>query len=106
VISKCANPKCDVKFHYSHEGRLFAYEIRNPKEPCRDVPGVICKKKPKRAAVYFWLCGRCCRLLTLHFTISAGMTLVSNQSEEIADQNTGPTPRVLREHGGFVRRYA
>jgi hypothetical protein len=52
------------------------------------------------------LCGRCCRLLTLHFTISAGMTLVSKQSEEIADQNTGPTPRVLREHGGFVRRYA
>ena len=46
MIRKCANPDCDVEFRSSREGRLFPFEIRNPTGPCRDVPAVICEKKP------------------------------------------------------------
>ena len=79
MIRECANPDCNAEFLYAHEGQLFSYEIRNPKEPCRDVPAAICRKKPGRAVVYFWLCEQCCERFTLHFTISSGVTLISNK---------------------------
>ena len=87
MIRECANPDCNAEFLYAHEGQLFSYEIRNPKEPCRDVPAAICKKKPGRAVVYFWLCEQCCERFTLHFTISSGVTLISKRSEYNAEQN-------------------
>ena len=98
MITKCANPECDTEFLHSEEGQLFAYEIRNPHQPCKDVPAAICKKKPKRAVVYFWLCERCCHRLTLHFTVSSGVTLVLKHSE--AEQDA------VRDQEDFERRYA
>ena len=76
MIRKCANPTCDIEFRSSHQGRLFRFEIKSPTEPCRDVPAVICEKKPGRATVYFWLCERCCGRFTLQFTESAGVRLM------------------------------
>jgi hypothetical protein len=87
MIRECANPNCDAEFLYANEGQLFPFEIRNPKEPCRDVPAAICRKKPGRAVVYFWLCEQCCERFTLHFTISSGVRLISKPSEYNAKRN-------------------
>ena len=86
MIRKCANPDCEVEFHCSREGRLFPFEIKNPTEPCRDVPAVICEKKPGRATVYFWLCERCCGQFALQFTVNTGVRLTPRYSERNADE--------------------
>lgn len=86
MITKCANPDCRVEFRYSDKGQLFAYEIRNLKEPCHDVPAVICERKPGRATVYFWLCAPCSTRFTLQFTVSTGLQLVPLALDDEGDE--------------------
>jgi hypothetical protein len=88
VIKKCANPNCNREFRYSREGHLFPYEIKDPEEPCHDVPAVICEKKPGRTTVYFWLCEQCCDQFTLQFTVSTGVTLVLKCSDRDTDRKS------------------
>jgi hypothetical protein len=106
VISKCANPHCNRDFRYSHEGRLFPYEIKDPEEPCRDVPAVICEKKPGRATIYFWLCAQCCERFTLRFAVSTGLRLISVHSEDNANRDTDSQVCGVREPEIDGRRYA
>lgn len=106
MVKKCANPDCNTEFRYSHEGHLFPYEIKDPAEPCRDVPAVICERKPGRATLYFWLCERCCGQFTLQFTVSTGVTLVPKYSEWDADRKSHSQSNAAREPEGFERRYA
>jgi hypothetical protein len=106
VIRQCANPECDTEFLYADEGQLFPYEIRNPKEPCKDVPAVICKKKPGRAVVYFWLCAQCCQRFTLRFTMSSGVRLVSKRSEFDGRRNQKSLIDVASKIATAGQRYA
>lgn len=106
MIRKCANPACDIEFRSSHEGRLFPFEIKNPTEPCRDVPAVICEKKPGRATVHFWLCGRCSCRFTLQFTLSTGVRLMPAYSEQNADGETNVRANAAIEPESYRRRYA
>lgn len=106
MVNKCSNPNCNTEFRYSREGRLFPYEIRDPEEPCRDVPAVICNEKPGRATVYFWLCKQCCRQFTLQFTVSAGVTLALRCSERDAYRISHSQLNAVSEDEGFERRYA
>ena len=87
MVNRCSNPNCNSEFRYSCEGHLFPFEIKDLEEPCRDVPAVICNRKPGRATVYFWLCEQCCSQFTLQFTVSAGVTLVPMHSERDADRH-------------------
>ena len=106
MIRKCANPDCDVEFRSSHEGRLFPFEIRNPTGPCRDVPAVICEKKPGRATVCFWLCERCCGRFTLQFTVSTGVRLTPACSGQAAQRKTKVRANPAAEPESYGRRYA
>ena len=106
MIRKCANPDCDVEFRCSREGRLFPFEIRNPTDPCRDVPAVICEKKPKLATVYFWLCKRCCGQFTLQFTVSTGLRLTPACSKQDPDRKTNLRANAAIEPESYRRRYA
>ena len=104
MIRKCANPACDVAFRSSHEGRLFPFEIRNPTEPCHDVPVVICRKQPGRATVYFWLCERCCDRFILRFSASSGVTLTPACTGQAAQRSTTERPNQMAEpesYGGM-----
>jgi hypothetical protein len=106
MVNKCSNPICNTEYRSSHEGQLFPYEVRDPEESCRDVPAVICDKKPGRATVYFWLCEQCCSQFTLQFTMSAGVTLALKYSERDADRTSLSQSSAVREGEGFKRRYA
>lgn len=76
MVDKCANPLCPSLFRYFGKGRLFAFELRSPTLPCRDVPAAICEKHPSHATVCFWLCECCCRDLIVTFSSSEGMQVV------------------------------
>lgn len=76
MISHCANPKCRAPLHYLRGGRLYRFEVKSPAEPCHDVPNAICASKPARAAIFFWLCERCCGRFSLKFDLRLGVRLV------------------------------
>lgn len=106
MISKCANPICNTEFRSSREGQLFPYEIKDPEEPCRDVPAVICEKRPRHATVCFWLCEQCCAQFTLQFAVSTGVTLVPKYSEWDGDRESCAQLKAARDPEGVERRYA
>ncbi len=106
MIRKCANPGCDVEFRSSREGRLFPFEIKNPTEPCHDVPALICEKKPGRETVYFWLCERCCDQFTLQFTVNTGLRLTPACSEQGPDRKTNVRANAAAGPENYERRYA
>jgi hypothetical protein len=81
MVGKCANPLCDSTFRYFGQGRLFAFELRSPSLPCRDVPRAICEKHPSHATVCFWLCECCSCDLTVTFSASEGMQVVPRTDE-------------------------
>jgi hypothetical protein len=106
VIRKCANSKCNTEFRYSHEGRLFPFEIKSSEEPCRDVPAVIYDKKPGRATVYFWLCDLCCRRLTLRFSVRSGVSLTPRPAGQNPDRRTISQANATADPERLRRRYS
>jgi len=76
MVGKCANPDCSSRLHYLRDGKLFKFEIRNPTGPCRDVPVAICRNRPARANVFFWLCQDCCSRLSVSFEPRTGVRIV------------------------------
>jgi hypothetical protein len=72
MVSKCANPKCQERFRYLHEGKLFRL----------DVNGVVAEHqtpeagKTLRRLEFFWLCDSCAGRMTLRSEPGRGVTLV------------------------------
>jgi len=66
MLDKCANPACAAKFHRLSEGRLFVSETE-----------VEYQSSPSECHAaqlqYFWLCGSCCRTMTV--TVQKGKTV-------------------------------
>ena len=77
MISKCANPKCEVEFHYLRGGRLYRFDVRRPKAPCTDLPNAILAQNPSNTTVYFWLCEKCSKVNTVQFSLTKGMKVQS-----------------------------
>jgi hypothetical protein len=94
VIQKCANPECGSEFLYASRGRLFAYEIRHPSAPCRDVLSPICEMKRSHAAVCFWLCELCSLRFTLYFTSKAGLSVLARPE---ASKTSSRSPGVVEQ---------
>ena len=98
MIQKCANPECGSEFRYSNRGRLFPFEIRHPKAPCRDVPSAICSMKPSHATILFWLCENCAPRFTVRFTPETGLSIAAfprsqgSQSKKSSDQELVQRP--------------
>lgn len=89
MIGKCSNPECNAEFRYASRGRLYSFEVRNPRQPCHDVPPAICERKPSHATVNFWLCDNCCARFSLQFSIHTGLMVVPKRiaaAEKIAGQ--------------------
>lgn len=103
MVDKCANPLCPSLFRYFGKGRLFAFELRSPTRPCRDVPPAICEKHPSHAMVCFWLCEDCSRKLTVTFSAGEGMQVVPQKKvphpgTQPEDDFNSPIPALPAEH--------
>jgi hypothetical protein len=71
MVSKCANPRCNVTFLYFHSGQLFRFETSaRDTAQARDIDEM---KKPVRRLEFFWLCDDCARNLTLGFKKEVGV---------------------------------
>ena len=57
MVHKCANAACSASFHTLRDGRVFVKEVEND---ARSSGNGLC-----RQLRYFWLCGVCCRTLTV-----------------------------------------
>jgi hypothetical protein len=58
MLAKCANPKCENRFRYMREGKLFTFRAMS-------IADQIGKMFP--AAEYWWLCSPCASTLTIRF---------------------------------------
>jgi hypothetical protein len=57
MVEKCLNPACSARFHSLKDGKVFAKQLE---DSSRDHHG----EHPHQIA-YFWLCGSCCRTMTV-----------------------------------------
>lgn len=77
MISKCANPECFNQFRHLGEGQLFPFEIKDPAEPCKDVPNAVCLRKPHHHTIFFWLCQDCAGRMKVRFDPRAGLSVAA-----------------------------
>jgi hypothetical protein len=91
MVKTCANPVCATPFRYWRGGKLFRCDVKAPSEPCRDVPDQICKLKPIRSSVFFWLCKNCCSTMTLSFDPHTGLAIVPISSTKRPGNMMGAT---------------
>ena len=61
MFSTCANPDCRVAFNYGR-GRFFRFQKN---AAAGETPNTHCVQ-------HFWLCGQCCRMLTLEYQQEPG----------------------------------
>lgn len=64
MVSKCANPNCDARMKYLHNGRLFVVQTRSSarywqKENCSF------SAPPGNQIEYYWLCDSCVDDMTI-----------------------------------------
>jgi hypothetical protein len=57
MVEKCLNPTCSVKFRTLRDGRVF---VKDLDDGCHN-DGT----ERHHQVVYFWLCGSCCRTMTV-----------------------------------------
>jgi len=88
VITKCANPGCNVTFRYLRGGKLFLLDL-----PCPSCKGGTNGAASQRRLEYFWLCEQC----------SAKMNVVINENGEAAIAGTGRRPETSFLSGAAVR---
>jgi hypothetical protein len=81
MMSKCANPICSSVFRYLREGKLFqipAAKIRRVSGPQRiDAPKISARDE------FFWLCGNCCKELTIAVDPVYGVQTVSRTPQRV-----------------------
>lgn len=56
MVNNCANPSCGKPLHYLREGRIFVFDMPDPKSPKGTKSGRL---------EHFWLCGTCSETLLL-----------------------------------------
>jgi hypothetical protein len=65
MLSKCANPSCKKRFRYLREGKLFSFP---------GLPGQLGRNSETREN--WWLCAECANVLTVHFDLDTGITVL------------------------------
>ena len=75
MVSKCANPECEVPFRYFHQGKLFRLETESGHERRRGLGVDSGLKKPLRRIEFFWLCENCSEKMTLVTEKDIGVTV-------------------------------
>jgi hypothetical protein len=63
MVSKCANPACNVPFLYFHQGKLF----RRENSLAHHRANGNGSKKAMRRVEFYWLCNDCADKMTVTF---------------------------------------
>lgn len=62
MVNQCANPKCRKPLHYLREGRIFLFDLPDPKAAF-PTPGGRANRLQ-----HFWLCGQCSETMVMEQT--------------------------------------
>lgn len=62
MLTKCANPECNARFRYLHEGRLF---IVDRSDGLQRGPFPELSIGETQRLDYYWLCGTCSRSMSV-----------------------------------------
>jgi hypothetical protein len=73
MITTCANPACNVPFHYFRGGKIFILDVNDVDPRSR-----TCLSK--RRIEYFWLCRECAPTMALIRTME-GAVAICNASQ-------------------------
>ena len=76
MLSKCANPSCRSSFRYLHQGKLFRFELLDPRE--KESTKITGSRTPRYE--FFWLCDSCCSSMTLTYHPEFGVRTVPSWS--------------------------
>jgi len=76
MISRCANPVCQIAFDY-HQGQFFRFHKAHA--PDQQPPNT-------HSVQHFWLCGKCSRIYTLVYVEERGV-LLQARSAVAASEN-------------------
>lgn len=74
MLAKCANPCCPARFNHRGGGKFFRFR-RQPEPTEMPDPGQD-PADGSHNVVHFWLCARCCQILTLAYMEGPGVVLV------------------------------
>ncbi len=100
MLSKCANPACDAKLHYLHEGKIFRIDTESlahagrrakPVTPaivedirlsrCVSSLDVVADRGGMYRPEYFWLCSDCSQDWTI--AVQSGSVMVIPVSRQL-----------------------
>jgi hypothetical protein len=73
MIAKCANPACPARFHHGQGGKFFGFHHESATNPASPI-GVMAYDNTHHAE-HYWLCARCCQVLTLVHVEGRGVVL-------------------------------
>jgi hypothetical protein len=62
MMNRCANPNCGKPLHYLREGRIFVFDVADPKPPTPTFG------RRTHHQENFWLCGACSATMVLEET--------------------------------------
>src|ERR1700722_3618597 len=73
MINQCANPNCSKLLRYLREGRIFAFDIPDPRGPV--ISGRIAHRRE-----HYWLCGACAQSHVVVQTCEGGVLVVARSA--------------------------
>jgi len=82
MLHKCANPNCASPFRRLEEGKLFQVELEPSSDLLATRSGHSPRSRASRHVERFWLCDKCCSLLTLSFERGRGVVAVPLRKAE------------------------
>ena len=83
MIATCADPACNIPFHYFRSGQIFMVEANDNHVDPRSRTD-----HPKRRIEYFWLCGECATTMRLMRTTDGAVIIcpVPRSSDPAVDR--------------------
>lgn len=91
MLDKCLNPVCSAKFRTLRDGRVFVKEV--------DGGGREGNGSPRsHKLAYFWLCGSCCRTMTVIVQDGKGVRAMPLPSPCAISENHGSAESTRKDH--------
>jgi hypothetical protein len=94
MIATCANPACNIPFHYFRSGQIFMIEANDVDPRSRTDP-------PRRRIEYFWLCGQCAP--TMHLMRTADGAIIVCRDPRPSDPAAARRVAFAREVTPWIR---
>jgi hypothetical protein len=76
MVNHCSNPTCNKPLHYLREGRIYVFDVIDPKSQA------LPNGRYPHHMEHFWLCGRCSETLLLEQTAEGGIRVLPTAAQE------------------------